>query len=191
MPPSFKFTRQQILDAALSIVRQEGADALTARSLAARLNASPKPIFGMFSGMEEVRREVYAAANALYESYIFGDMQKGQYPPYKASGMAYIRFAREERELFKLLFMCDRTDNPPVGDRDALRPILSILQEKMGISEDEAYLLHLEMWVYVHGIATMIATGFLAWDEAFISNSLTDLYQGMALRIREKKNGSH
>ena len=37
-------------------------------------------------------------------------MSAGQYPPYKASGMAYIRFAREQRELFKLLFMRDRTN---------------------------------------------------------------------------------
>ncbi len=191
MPPSFKFTREQIIDAALAIVRQAGAEALTARSLAAQLGASPKPIFGIFSGMEEVRRQVHMAANALYESYIFGDMQKGQYPPYKASGMAYIRFAREERELFKLLFMCDRTENPPVEDREALRPIFSLLQKTLDISEDEAYILHLEMWVYVHGIATMIATGFLAWDEAFISNSMTDLYQGMFLQTKEKKRGSH
>ena len=31
------------------------------------------------------------------------------YPPYKAMGMGYIRFAAEERELFRLLFMRDRS----------------------------------------------------------------------------------
>ena len=34
-------------------------------------------------------------------------MSTGKYLPYKANGMVYIRFAREEKELFKLLFMYD------------------------------------------------------------------------------------
>ena len=41
----------------------------------------------------------------MYRQYIAEDMSSGEYPPYKASGMAYIRFADEERELFRLLFM--------------------------------------------------------------------------------------
>lgn len=32
-------------------------------------------------------------------------MESGEYPPYKASGMAYIDFARREKHLFRLLFM--------------------------------------------------------------------------------------
>ena len=59
--------------------------------------------------MEEVGQEVLAASDLLYQNYLREDMAKGKYPPYKASGMAYIRFAKEERELFKLLFMRDRS----------------------------------------------------------------------------------
>ena len=41
----------------------------------------------------------------------------------------------------------------------------------------------MEMWIYVHGIATMIATAYLEWDLDFISAALTDAYQGLRLRF--------
>ena len=54
--------------------------------------------------------------------------------------MAYIRFAREEKELFKLLFMCDRSNEKPEDDRESIRPLLALLQKNLGLSEDEAFI---------------------------------------------------
>lgn len=187
MPPKFMFTREQIIAAALNTVRRAGFSGLTARSLAAELGCSAKPIFGLFRNMEEVQREVLAAAEGLYQSHIARAMAEGKYPPYKASGMAYISFAREERELFRLLFMRDRSGETIVEDRESIRPLLELLEKNLGISEDEANMLHLEMWLYVHGIATMLATAYLEWDEAFISGALTDAYVGLTCRYREGK----
>src|SRR5699024_11414556 len=102
--------------------------------------------------MEEVGQEVLAASDLLYQNYLREDMAKGKYPPYKASGMAYIRFAKEERELFKLLFMRDRSREKIEENKEEIRPLMQLIQQNLGISEDEAYLFHLEMWLYVHGI---------------------------------------
>lgn len=63
MPPKFKFTREQIVAAALEVTRKNGITGLTARGLAAELGSSAKPIFGLFQNMEEVQREVVSAAN--------------------------------------------------------------------------------------------------------------------------------
>ena len=117
MPPKFLFTRAEIIEAALRITRRAGLSGLTARSLAAALGCSVKPIFGLFRNMEQVQQEVRAAADAQYQAAIREAMSDGRYPPYKASGMAYIRFAREEKELFKLLFMCDRSGDPEESGR--------------------------------------------------------------------------
>lgn len=51
--------------------------------------------------------------------------------------MAYIRFAREERELFKLLFMCDRSGEAIGEDRDTIRLLLEIIQRNLDIDEDD------------------------------------------------------
>lgn len=190
MPPKFLFTKEEIVAAALDLVRESGTEALTARALAAKLNCSVKPIFGLFTGMEEVQAEVRTAAYRLYQNTIITAQSDGKYPPYKASGMAYICFARNEKALFKLLFMCDRSNETIPEDREAVKPLLELLEVKLGIGEDEAYLFHLEMWIYVHGIATMLATDYLNWDEEFISKVLTDAYAGMTYRYTEGKNNA-
>ena len=182
MPPKFKFTREQIVAAALEVTRKNGITGLTARGLAAELGSSAKPIFGLFQNMEEVQREVVSAANTLYQSYIKKGMADSKFPPYKASGIAYIQFAKEEKELFKLLFMRDRTDEKIEENREEIRPILDLIMKNLGIDENEAYFFHLELWLYVHGIATMIATNYLEWDIEFIDKALTDAYQGLKNR---------
>ncbi len=186
MPPKCRFTREEIIQAALDLTAEKGVGALTARGLAQRLGSSAKPIFGLFANMEEVQQEVVKAANLRYQEYLRQDMSAGRYPPYKASGMAYIRFAREQKELFKLLFMRDRTHEEKVAG-DELEALLGLIQKNMGLSRDDAYRFHLEMWIYVHGIATMIATAYLEWDMDFISAALTDAYQGLRLRFLPKE----
>lgn len=183
MPPKFRYTREEMIAAALELVRQGGKDALTARALGAKLGCSAKPIFGLFRNMEELEGEVITAADAYYQKYLVQKMQEGQYPPYKASGMAYIRFAKEERELFRLLFMRDRSGETIGENLEEIRPLLDLIRKNTGLSEREAYLFHLEMWIYVHGIATMLATSYLEWDAEFISNTLTDSYQGLRHRF--------
>ena len=186
MPPKCRFTREEIIQAALDLTAEKGVGALTARGLAQRLGSSAKPIFGLFANMEEVQQEVVKAANLRYQEYLRQDMSAGRYPPYKASGMAYIRFAREQKELFKLLFMRDRTHEEKAAG-DELEALLGLIQKNMGLSRDDAYRFHLEMWIYVHGIATMIATAYLEWDMDFISAALTDAYQGLRLGFCQKK----
>lgn len=190
MPPKFKFTKDEITNAALNVTQNNGISGLTARALAAELGCSVKPIFGLFKNMEEVQQEVLAAANLLYQNYLQEDMQKGQYPPYKASGMAYIRFAKEQKELFKLLFMRDRSSEKIEENKGEIKPLMQLIQKNLGISEDEAYLFHLEMWLYVHGIATMIATSYLDWDDEFISKVITDAYMGLKYRYTEGKGNA-
>lgn len=182
MPPKLKFTREAVIAAALDITREGGIQSLTARSLAARLGSSAKPIFGLFRNMEEVQSQVLAAAHGMYLDFQRQDMESGTYPVYKASGMSYIRFAREERELFKLLFMRDRTGEAISADEGELAPLLTLLMARLNISREQAYRFHLENWVYVHGLAAMVASGYLDWDPEFISASLTDIYQGLRHR---------
>lgn len=183
MPPKFKFSREEIVSAAVGLTREQGIQAVTARALAERLSSSAKPIFGLFENMEEVRSEVMLAARKEYFEYLATDMASGEYPPYKASGMAYIRFAKEERELFKLLFMRNRSSETVAGGFDDIEPIISLIESNTGLSKEEATLFHLEMWVTVHGIATMIATSYLEWDQQLIGRVLTDCYEGLKYRF--------
>lgn len=192
MPPKFLFTREQVVQAALNVVRSRGASGLTARALAESLGSSAKPIFSLFKNMEEVQTETLKAAYALYLERLHREMSAGEYPEYKAGGMAYIRFARDERELFKLLFMRDRTHEDKADDDETLA-LVDLIARNTGLSREKAYLLHLETWIYVHGIASMIATGYLNWDMEFVSRALSDCYLSLRERFceEEKCDGRH
>lgn len=183
MPPKMRFTREEVIAAALEIVREGGMPALTARSLASALGCSAKPVFGLFENMQQVQEAVVRAADAEYQSFLAEGMNSGRYPPYKASGMAYIGFARRSPELFKLLFMRDRSaaEQTQSGD-ESIDGIISLISRSTGLSTEDARLFHLEMWIFVHGIASMIVTGYLDWQEDYVSRVLSDAYEGLRAR---------
>ena len=58
MPPKVKITKDEILKAALGIVRKGGAQALNARALADALGCSTQPVFSNYPGMDELRADV-------------------------------------------------------------------------------------------------------------------------------------
>ncbi len=182
MPPRTKITKSAIREAALTVVREHGAAACNARAVAAKLSCSTQPIFSHYRSMEEVRHDVIVRAYELYRAYLAREMSSGNYPPYKASGIAYIRFAKEERELFKLLFMRDRSGEKISSTMEDVDDIIELLCRSTGMSEETARTFHLEMWIYVHGIATMCATSFLDLDLPSISDFLTDAYLGLRAR---------
>ena len=179
MPPKVKVTKEDIINAAVEIVRKEGEEAINARNIADFLNCSTQPIFSNFSSMDELRLYVVKKADKICADYIQSEIKSGKYPVYKASGMAYIRFAKEEKELFKLLYMRDRTSEMNSESSELDGKMEAIVQNNTGLRGDDSKLFHLEMWAYVHGIATMIATGFENLDFELISRMLTDAYQGM------------
>lgn len=179
MPPKIKITKEQIIYTAFELVKKNGDVALNARTLAKELNCSTQPIFSNYTSMNELRNDVISMAKSLYQSYQTKEFSDGKYPMYKASGMAYIKFAKEEKQLFKLLFMRDRSDEKITDEINEIDNIIEIIQNSLGLSRETAIAFHLQMWVWVHGIATMIATEYLEWDLDTVSAMMTNAYQGL------------
>ena len=186
MPPKVKITKSDIINTALELVRANGESAINARAIAAVLNCSTQPIFSNFATMEELQGEVIVSAYELYLGFLQNDAESGKYPMYKAFGMAYIRFAKEESELFKLLFMRNRAGAEFVASPD-FEASVEIIMNSNNISREKAELMHFEMWAFVHGIATMLATSYLTLDWERISDMITDIYQGVRSRHMSKE----
>ena len=179
MPPKIKVSKEDIIHAALDIVRNSGAQAVNARAIASILHCSTQPVFSNFATMDELRLTIIEMADAVCQEYMQREVETGKFPPYKAHGMAYIRFAKEEPELFKLLYMRDRSSESIPENSEHTSMMESIIRNNTGLNGADARLFHLEMWAYVHGIATMFATGFLDLDWELVSKMLTDSYQGL------------
>ena len=181
MPPKVRITKEEIIDTALEMLRENGDGGINARSIASRLGCSTQPIFSNFASMEDLDKAVSKAAYDLYLSFLQREAESGKYPKYKAFGMAYISFAKEERELFKHLFMRDRRGEGISPTLDFEESVEMIMKAN-GVSEEKARLMHTEMWTFVHGIGTMLATSFLELEWELISDMLTDVYRGIQIR---------
>ena len=187
MPAAVKITAEEILEGAFALVRDRGMEALNARSLAAALGCSTQPIFRNYPNMEALRGAVLERVHSVYRRRMEEAEAASPYPVYKARGMAYIGFAREEPNLFRLLFMRSRV-GAAEGPEDADWPQDTALAGTgTGLEGREAELFHLEMWALVHGIAVMGATGYLNLEEATVSRMLTDVYQGTKHRWEASK----
>lgn len=181
MPPKVKITKDEIVAATLELLRREGEDAMNARHIAAELHCSTQPIFSNFASIEELQHAVLLASYQYYHNFLVQEVQGGKYPPYKAYGMAYIHFAKEEKELFRALFMCDRKGQALTPSADFSESVNMIMQANH-VTREQAELWHMEMWSCVHGIATMLATSFLELDEDLISFMISDIYQGLSAK---------
>ena len=188
MPPKVKLSKEDIIKTAVEIVRERGSQSINARAVAACLNCSTQPIFSNFSTMQELEKEVIAYSYSIYFDFIKREVESDKYPKYKAFGMAYVRFAKEEKELFKLLFMRDRTEEDKSPSLD-FEESVNLVMEINDISYEKAVLIHLEIWTCVHGIATMLATSFLTLEWELISNMISDVYNGLLARHLSEEEG--
>ena len=184
MPPKPKITREQILQEALSLVRERGAAFLTAKSLAERLSCSTQPIFWHFENMDALKEAVFKEALA-----VFGKALRKKIPcesRYLAVGLNYIRFSMEERALFRMLFMSDFGKTDVVGARVEMDYILGVIEESKHITGENAQTIYREMWLFSHGIAAMMATGTAAFTEEEVRTMLSDVCRGLIGNLENK-----
>ena len=189
MPPRIQYTKEQIVEAAIAVIRENGPDAFNARAVAQRLGCSTQPLFREFETMEALKGAVLRHANAIYNDYVAKAAARAE-KPYKAAGTAYIRFAEEERELFKLLFMRDRKDESTENEDENIDSYLQMLTETLGIKRETAYDFHIRMWIYTHGMAVMTATGYLHFTDEQVSELLSEEFIALKERFRNE-NGKH
>lgn len=194
MPPKAKFTKDEIIETALKIVRKRGFDALTARSLGEELGSSARPIFTLFQGMDEVQGEVRKAARNLYDGYVAKALSEDR--PYeqafKSVGVQYILFACTEPKLFQLLFM-EEKDNPP--DFAGVLPmidgnyevILKSVRDSYKLDDESALMLYKHLWVYTHGIASLCAAGMCRFTGEEISEMVTDVFTALLSKYKMEK----
>lgn len=190
MPPKAKFTREEIINAALEIVRAEGLAALTARTLGAKLGSSARPIFTIFPSMDKVCREVVAAARALYGEYVDRGLGQTGLPAFKGVGVEYIRFALAEPKLFQVLFMSEQPQKPGVGDilpviEEHYQQIMDSIQDDYGFNREEAEWLYRHLWIYTHGIAALCATNMCTFTQEEIARMMTEVFVAMLKELRE------
>lgn len=191
MPPKAKFTKAEIIEAALNIVRADGYEALTSRALGNCLGSSARPVFTVFKNMEEVQQAMIEAAKALYKEYVRKGLTSEH--PFKGVGTQYILFSVNEPKLFQLLFMAEQKQIPdlsgvlPLID-ESYGDILLSIQKDYQISELSAKKLYRHLWIYTHGIAALCTTKMCRFTGEEISTMITEVCMSVLKKIQEEEN---
>ena len=182
MPPKPKFTKEEIIAAALELVSDKGMEALTARELGERLGSSARPIFTVFNSMEEVQEEVRAAALKRFEGYAEKAMHYT--PVFKQVGMQMILFAIEEPKLYQLVYMSENagaTNFESIAERlgHVAQLCVDVIQRDYGLSEKDARALFEHVWIYTFGIGALCATGMCRFSQDEIIQMLGQDFMAM------------
>lgn len=188
MPPKARITREQIVDAAVSVIRSGGLDSLNARALAQELHCSTQPILYAFSTMEELKRAAYARADRLHTEYLMNTPPEGD--PLLGIGLNYIRFAVVEPQLFRFLFQSGyaaEKNLPEMIGSEELRPVLAAMQEGLGMDMAKTKEVFTTLALFAHGYASIHANNDLAYDEAHAAAHLERAFYGAVAAVAQEE----
>ena len=203
MPAVKKVSRETIIDAAVEVLREGGAEAINARSVAKKLGCSTQPIYLSFRSMDELKVDMTERAIELHTRHVRewlnildadGSCYK-EHSHYSSFGIGFVKFAADEKYLFRWLYL-DGVQPGQYRNDVLLSDIIAAIVNEYGYTEELARKLHQDMAYYSYGLAIMANTGHLQLtDEEILAafrrefTALTAFYgvSSVPLRFREKE----
>ena len=186
MAPRNKFTREEMTEAAIQVIREYGYSALTAQRIAEVLGTSTRPIFTSFETMGKLKDEVYAGALRIYDGYVNAGLKEKI--PFFGVGMQYIRFAREEPELYRFLFL-NRSEDKKHSAISAMQHLQKIvrptLEKVYRITAKEADIYFRDLWLAAHSLSVLIVTGDCPYSDREIGEILTGFSISIFKSVKE------
>lgn len=186
MPPVKKIDREDIIKVVLDILKNESIGMINARRIALELNSSVQPVFYNFSSMEDLKEEAYKRIYDIYKNYMIQGSKCSQ--AYKGMGLFYIKFAKDYPNYFKILFM-NQTEfkaDTFIND-DIVNEIINKGMLFTGLSYKEQKNFHLKVWIFTHGLATMVATKTVNFTQEEIDKILSNTVREMLVGLKESR----
>ena len=177
--PKVRVTKDDILNISFDMVRINGIDNLNARRIAKELNCSVQPIFFNFSNMDDLKKSVLIKCCDYFYEFV-SNLFDEEIPPYKQVGINYIKFAKEEPNLFKLLFMSDN-DLSMLENNKSVDIIKQYIGKSLPLSDFDIDSFHLKMWIFTQGLATLVLNNNLKLTDEQISSLLTNEFKALSL----------
>ena len=167
MPAVRKVSKEQIIDAAVDVLRDDGFSAINARSVAKKLGCSTQPIYFSFRNMEELKAALTERAIQMHTQRVRDSLRihEGNDSRYSSYGMGFVKFAAEEKQLFRWLYLEGEQLGPYQNDV-LTSEVISVITEEFGYEEDVARRFHQDMVYFTYGLAILANTDHLHLTEA-------------------------
>ena len=168
MPRTKQIEKQDILRAAVEVIRQKGESALTVRSIAGVLGCSTQPLYYEFANIEQLRAELLPYVRQQYLQFRCSN--------YKEFGRHFLNFARQEKELFRFVYLRRRAPGETLLDDINYDETIRLLSQNLEMEPETARRMHHQMQLRCYGLGVMLATDYLELTEAQIETELTEFY---------------
>ena len=168
MPRTKQIEKQDILRAAAEVIRQKGESALTVRSIAGVLGCSTQPLYYEFANIEQLRAELLPYVRQQYLQFRCSN--------YKEFGRHFLNFARQEKELFRFVYLRRRAPGETLLDDINYDETIRLLSQNLEMEPETARRMHHQMQLRCYGLGVMLATDYLELTEAQIETELTEFY---------------
>lgn len=178
MPAVIELNKSHIVKVAVKMVNETGWDSINARSLAAKLGVSTKPLYRIYNNMTEIKEDIIAEISHQYDEFLTSRIDSKK--ALLTLCIAYVEFASEYKNLFISLFLSNNLKWQSIEnvlDEKWNQGAIINLVNKHGYSFEEAKGLFMNMWLYANGLATLIATNELVIDKQEILVRLVKLYK--------------
>ncbi len=176
MPKKPTTTKEAVIEGAFQLIREQGHEALTARSLASFLGCSTQPIMYQFPNLDTMKDLVYQKADAFHSEYILAGGELLE------MGLRYVQFAQEEPMLFKFLFQSGRFTGLSLEDliqAPETADVLSAVSAEEKLTPEDAATFFEPLAALVHGYASLIANNAMKYDPGAIRRSLITIAEGL------------
>lgn len=167
MPAVRKVSKEQIIDATVDVLRDDGFSAINARSVAKKLGCSTQPIYFSFRNMEELKAALTERAIQMHTQRVRDSLRihEGSDSRYSSYGMGFVKFAAEEKQLFRWLYLEGEQLGPYQNDV-LTSEVISVITEEFGYEEDVARRFHQDMVYFTYGLSSLANTDHLHLTEA-------------------------
>ena len=176
MPAPIKITKEMILSAGITLIRLN--QELSARNIAAVLNCSTQPIYSIFKNMENFKLAMLDEAQKIHKEKIDLYIKNSDLPAYKAYGMGFVKFAKDEKELFSFLYMKQPASLFDEAQKEYYREVHKVICKLYSVSLAQADQFHKDMSIYSFGLAVMQYLG-ANMTEQEISERLTAEFKAL------------
>ena len=183
--------KEDLIKGTIKIIRSEGIEALSARTLAKTCNCSTQPIFRLFKNMEDLKNTVYKDVYEIQKKYLLNG--ENHQIPFIGIGLSYIDFASKEKNLFKFLFMSNMSKNTNIlkmSESEEGKKYINLIISSTGLSEQSSKQLFINTWLVIHGIASFVSTTNSKLSKDEIETIIFDAFKGYRQALMNKELNS-